>query len=213
LSRSTQQLIESLAKDLEPVRRLRPPLVRAVLWLAIVASVAAVLLALFAHLDIFLGRWNGHALEMISPLLTGILGVLAAFHISIPGRSRWWLAAPLPALAVWLATSGYGCYRHWLEQGADGWHVGNSGRCFMFILAVSVPLALFLFFMLRSARPLIPRQVASMGALGVAGLAAFLLQFFHPFDVTFMDLGLHVAAVVVVIASSALLARPALGAA
>ena len=36
--------------------------------------------------------------------------------------------------------------------------------------------------------------MASVGALGVAGLAAFILQFFHPFDVTIMDLGTHVAA-------------------
>jgi hypothetical protein len=40
---TTPQLIDSLAADVKPVRRLRPPLVRAGLWLgAFVAIVAAV---------------------------------------------------------------------------------------------------------------------------------------------------------------------------
>ena len=36
------------------------------------------------------------------------------------------------------------------------------------------------------------------GGLGAASLAAFLLQFFHPFDVTFMDLAVHAFAVTLV---------------
>ena len=36
----------------------------------------------------------------------------------------------------------------------------------------------------------------------VAALAAFLLQFFHPFDVTFMDLSVHLVAVGIVVAVS-----------
>jgi hypothetical protein len=46
--------------------------------------------------------------------------------------------------------------------------------------------------------------VAVVGALGASSLTAFLLQFFHPFDLTFMDLAIHaigVAVVVMVIAS------------
>ena len=38
-----------------------------------------------------------------------------------------------------------------------------------------------------------------MGAVGVAGLASFVLQFFHPFDVTIMDLGTHLAALALLI--------------
>jgi hypothetical protein len=44
----------------------------------------------------------------------------------------------------------------------------------------------------------------------VASLAAFLLQFFHPFDVTFIDLGLHLAAVATVIVLARAAARPGL---
>lgn len=49
-----------------------------------------------------------------------------------------------------------------------------------------------------------------MGGLAAAGLAAFLLQFFHPFDVTVMDLLLHTLAVGIVLLVARALARPLL---
>ena len=52
---------------------------------------------------------------------------------------------------------------------------------------------------------------AALGAVGVAGLSAFILQFFHPFDVTLLDLGAHLAGVLVLIAAMTLIARPAIG--
>ncbi len=77
--------------------------------------------------------------------------------------------------------------------------MGESAACFAWIVGVSIPLGLGLLFVVRRAKPLNPAAPTVMGALGVAGIAAFVLQFFHPFDVTFMDLGLHVVAVALVI--------------
>jgi uncharacterized membrane protein len=74
---------------------------------------------------------------------------------------------------------------------------------------VSLPLAVSLIVLLRRARPLAPVRVAAMGALGVAAIAAFILQFFHPFDVTFMDLGIHAVAVAIVVAAVAGVERAA----
>ena len=135
---------------------------------------------------------------MIGTLFTGVAGIIAAFHLSLPDRSRLWALLPLPPLMLWIAASGYSCYRHWLAFGPNGWQIGESGDCFVFILGVSAPLGAALYFVLRKARPLDPVATAALGGAGVAGLAAFLLQFFHPFDVTFMDLGIHLAAVLVV---------------
>jgi hypothetical protein len=102
---------------------------------------------------------------------------------------------------IWLAASGYGCYRNWLVRGADGsLALGHSADCFIFILTASIPMGLALFFALRRARPLNAVPVLAVGALGVAGLAAAALQLFHPFDVTVTDLALHVAAVGLVVA-------------
>ena len=202
MNEATDRLIGRLVAEAAPVRRLRPPLVRAALWLVAVAAVGALAVALFSDLATFERRAQDPklVLELIGTLLTGIAAVIAAFYLSLPDRSGAWALLPLPPLALWIASSGYSCYRHWITFGPDGWALGESGQCFRFILAVSVPLGIALFLLLRKARPLAPVRVAAVGGLGVAGLAAFLLQFFHPFDVTVLDLATHLAAVGLVVA-------------
>jgi len=71
--------------------------------------------------------------------------------------------------------------------------------CLALLEDASLPLAAGLFWMLRRARPIAPLPVAALGTLGVAATAAFILQFFHPFDVTAIDLGLHLAAIALVV--------------
>jgi len=64
--------------------------------------------------------------------------------------------------------------------------------------------------MLRQARPIAPLPGAARGALGGAATAAFILEFFHPFDVTVIDLTLHVSAVCLVVVLVTSLRRPLL---
>jgi len=196
----TERLIGRLSADLEPVRRLRAPPLRAALWLAIVFALIALALWLFADWGAFLSRMAlpRRALECAATALTGITAVLAAFVSSVPGRSRWWAALPAPPFALWLAAGGLGCLQNGWSLHGPGGFLGDSSHCFVFIVAVSVPLAIALFWMLRQARPIAPLRVAALGTLGVAGLAAFVLEFFHPFDVTVIDLALHLAAVALV---------------
>jgi len=194
-------LIRALAAEAGPVRRLRPPLLRAMLWLAAVAAAAALLVAAFADLPLFASRIEDAKLrlELAGTLLTAIAAVIAAFHLSLPDRSAAWSLLPLPPLALWIGASGYSCWRHWLAYGPDGWSLGESADCFLMILGASLPLGVALTLMLRQARPLAPERVAAVGGLGIAAIAALLLQFFHPFDVTFMDLGVHAVTVGLVI--------------
>lgn len=203
MSGNTELLIARLAASAGPVRRLRPPLLRAALWLAAVAAALALAILIFADLGIFARRASDSklALELTGTLLTGILATIAAFELSLPDRSARWALLPLPSLALWIGASGYSCWRHWISYGPGGWQIGESANCFRFILGVSVPLAVSLLWLLRRAKPLTPVRVAAMGGLGVAGIAAFALQFFHPFDVTFMDLGVHAVAVAIVVAA------------
>ena len=84
-------------------------------------------------------------------------------------------------------------------RGPAGLGKGETADCFLWIVGFGVPLAVALFVVLRRSHPLSPGPVAAMAGLGVASLAAFLLQFFHPFDVTLIDLGLHIAAVATVV--------------
>jgi hypothetical protein len=66
--------------------------------------------------------------------------------------------------------------------------------------------------MLRRAYPIAPLPVAALGTLGVAASAATLLQFFHPFDITVLDLGFHLAAVGFIVFLGAALRNPLLAA-
>lgn len=200
--RNTEQLIESLSRGVAPVRPLPPPARRALLWLTAVALVTGLVLLRYADLAAFAARFAAPrmTIEAAAILLTGVTAVIAAFHLSLPDRSSLWRYAPLPPLALWIGTSTLGCLQYGLGLGPPGHRAGESTHCFAFIVGVSVPLAVLLYAVLRRARPLDPLPVALTAALGVAALAAFILQFFHHFDVTATDLVVHLAAVLFVVA-------------
>jgi hypothetical protein len=210
----TDKLIEDLAGTLQPVRRLHAPLWRAGAWLLAVAAVCAVLILRFANLAIFMQRVAvpRTAAECAATAVTGITAVIAAFMLSVPGRSTRWALLPLPPFLSWLGASGLGCLQNGLSLHTGGSFIGHSGHCFVFITAASVPLAIALFAMLRRARPIAPLPVAALGTLGVAAIAAFILQFFHPFDVTVIDLTLHLAAIGLMVLVGTALRRPLLAA-
>ena len=198
---TTQDLIESLAADVKPVRRLRPPLARAIVWLAVFVTVVGVVTLVTGAWPAMIARLENarFAIEMAATFFTGLAAVIAGFYLSLPDRSRFWMFLPLPALLLWLASSGYGCYRNWIAYGPQGWRLGRSSDCFVFIITMSIPAAIALYLVLRRALPLDPLRVMAAGGLGVAALAAATLQFYHPFDVTIIDLTVHVIAVLIVV--------------
>jgi hypothetical protein len=210
----TEQLIRRLTVDLRPVRRLRPPAVRALQSLAVISGLSLILLLAGARPAVIQARIAQPriALECVAMLATGITAVFSAFFLSVPGRSRRWGLLPLPALWLWLTVSGLGCLRNGLSLHGPGGFVGESGHCFLFIAGLSAPLSALLFARLRRARPIAPLPVALAGTLASAALAAFLLEFFHPFDVTVIDLTLHLAAMGLVVAVGAAFRRPLLAA-
>jgi hypothetical protein len=206
----TENLIESLAGSLTPVRPLRAPVIRTGAWLLIISAAAVLVIMGFANLPVFAQRMAVPrvALECLGSLLTAISATFVAFELSVPGRSARWAWLPLPPFLLWLGASGMGCLANGLGVHAAQ---GESARCFIFIAGVSVPLSIGLFWMLRRARPIAPLPVATFGTLGVAAASATLLQFFHPFDITGLDLVFHVAAVGFVVFLGAALRRPLLG--
>jgi len=103
---TTPDLIEALAANLTPVRRLRPPVTRAACWLLLAALVLA-LLAVSQGIRPDLAqllREPTFILGMSGALLTGVLAAVAAFMLSLPDRSRFCLLLPAPALVLWLST-------------------------------------------------------------------------------------------------------------
>lgn len=209
--RPTEELIRSLAADAAPVKPLAPPLRRGLLALALLALTGTALVLAFGDVEGLLARYAGRearlALESGAMLLTATLALLGAFVVSIPGRSRRWLLTPLPPFLVWLGLSGVGCYEQFAATGAMGNLPGESADCFRFLVAGSLIVGLPLLWLLARARPVEPLPVAALGGLGAAAATAFVLQFFHPFQMTWADLAVHLFAVVLIVLAASLSRR------
>lgn len=209
-------VIDALAADVRPVTPMPSPRRRASTTLAAVALVGACAVCLLSDprqlLTIHAGREMMLMAEMAAMLATGLIAVTAAFFVSVPGRSRLWLAAPMPFFVAWLLLSGAGCYRDFIRGVSGQWAMGQSMHCLFFIVGTSAVLAPFLLWRLARAAPIDPIPVALLGGLGLAAISAFLLQFFHPFAVTAIDLVVHVVAVFAVVVIVGLLNRRALAA-
>ena len=203
--RSCDALIDRLGTELVPVRRLRPPSVRTIGWLLVVAAIAAILLRHYGiggMQERFVNTpdlaWAG-----LGALVTAITAGWAAFALSVPGRSAalGWL--PLPGALVWIFASGFGCLRQWVAPGTQVSTVHQSVDCLVFIIAFSVPLSALMIVLLRRAYPLRPVLTAVMVGLASAAASASLLEICHAYDATATDLLTHAIAVGVVVAINA----------
>jgi len=186
----TPDLIASLAANATPVRRLRPPVIRAAWWLLLAAVVLTLLAVNQGIRPDLVQRLQepAFAVSMAAALLTGVLAAIAAFLVSLPDRSRLWLLLPVPALIIWLSNVGYQCLTQWVAIGPDGVGLGEAARCFATLVLTSLPLSLAMLVMLRYAALLRPTAATFMGSLAVAAITATALSLFHTIDSTVMIL-------------------------
>jgi hypothetical protein len=209
----TSELIDTLATSATPVRRLRPPSLRAAGWLLLAAVVLA-LLALLHGLRPDLAdclRQASFVTAMTAALLTAVLAALASFRLSLPESSRWWALLPFPALAVWVSTIGYGCLTDWVAIGPGGVRLGEAAECFATLLITSVPLSVAMLVMLRHAATLRPTIVSATGGLAIAAVTSFVLSLIHEFDATIMILVWNLGTAALIAALASLSGRSAFG--
>jgi hypothetical protein len=173
-----------------PVRRLRPPLVRAGRWLLLAALILGLLAVSHGVRPDLPQRLQqaGFTVGTGASLLTGMCAAFAAFMLSLPDRSRLWLLVPIPALSIWLSTIGYQCLTHWVSFEPNGMQLGETARCFTTLVLTSLPLSLAMLVMLRHAGPLRPTATAFTGSLAVGAITATGLSLFHELDATVMIL-------------------------
>lgn len=198
---SDDQLVRELTTDLTPVNRLASPLVRVLVWLALVAGIAAGL-ALIQDLQPLVRRFAGSLDLCASALgssLTAVLSGVAAFQLSLPDRKPSWVLLPLPAAALWIGASATDCLRSWTVISAGSLALGGTDHCLLFILGISAPLSILFIVMLRSGYSLQPNLTSIASGLASAAAAATLLNFIHVHDETASDLAVHAFAVSAVI--------------
>jgi hypothetical protein len=192
MSKNTQALIDSLSRDLSPVRPLRNPLIRTALWVALLVPYTALVIIVLGFL---LKRPistldRPFLMEQTFALLTGITAAMAAFASTIPGRKRTYLLSPVLPLIAWLGTLGKNC----LATGPLA-ITGHNVWCFPFVIILGTAPAILLCKMLRRGAPLTPNVTAGLGALAAAGVGNFCVRLVHQEDVTLMLLIWHVGGV------------------
>ena len=125
---NTPELIDALVESAEPVRRLRPPLTRAALWLLFAIFVLGLIgITHGVRSDIYEQlQQPAFVVGMFGALATGVLAAVASFRISLPDGSRFWFLLPLLPLALWVSTIGYGCFTD-LDQHEPRWRPRRRG--------------------------------------------------------------------------------------
>lgn len=210
--RNTSELIDALVDSATPVRRLASPLRRTCVWLALAALLLALLCLIHGVRPDLSMRLEQpvFVVGMLGALATTVLAALASFKLNLPESRRWWLLLPLPALAIWVSTIGYGCLTDWVSMSPDGIRIGEAARCFATLVMTSAPLSVAMLIMLRYAAPLRPTVVSAVGGLAVAAMTSFALSLLHSLDATIMILiwNLGMAALIAGMASA--LGRPML---
>ena len=209
----TDDLIAQLAAEVRPVRPLRPPLLRALFWLAIAVVVIGVVVTVVGIRPDFMEEMGEthYQLEWAGALLTGVLSAIAAFHVSLPDRPRAWALLPLPGLAFWLFSIGYGCMTDWVRLGPQGFAFGTSFFCFRSILLISLPLSVALLVMLRFAGSVRPVATIASAMLAASALSACGVSMFHGDEATLMVLVWHGGAVALLVGLGTLLNRRLFG--
>jgi len=209
----TDDLIENLARHAAPVRPLASPMRRASMWLSVAVGLVVMVFALEGprpDLAVKMSQ-TPYMLEWLASLATGWAAAVAAFHLSLPDRSRRWLLLPLVPAAAWLSSIGYGCLTDWVRLGPDGFSIGTSWGCFRAILFVSLPLTALQLVMLRHASRLRPVETLAMGSLAAAAFSAAGLSLYHHLDTALMVLIWHLGSIGVVVTAWSLGARRIFG--
>jgi hypothetical protein len=180
----TEDLIDGLARDIQPVRRLWNPWFRATVWVA----ATSVYLAAMAAITSPPGRLvSGFAdlrfsLEQLAAAILGLTAGAAALGIVVPGRSFRILIAPIVAATLWLAIVVAGGVQDALRYGATGIPIQTDWPCVAAIVVGGALPAVALAYMLRRGAPLTPGLTLALAALSAASLANVSACLVRPHD-------------------------------
>ena len=184
-----------------------PPTLRAILWLDAVLLLGAGLALAGRGPELPAGADLWTWLALAGSTLTAVLSALAAFHLCKETDNGVWTSLPVPALALWIASSVLGYLT--MPAGAEPWGdtLEEAAECFAFLLKSGLPLLALIVAMLWHAGHAAPHGVLAMGGLASAGAAGTLLLLVHAHASSVLDVCAHAAALVVTLAIAAAAAR------
>ena len=177
------------------------PLTSALIVLTVLVSAEALYVYTFANPALTARVMRDHSTlaELTGAGLTLTAAIIAAFRIHVRGRTLPWRTVPLAIFILWQMHSIFMC----ADVPAQSILYSHSPHCLLFILAVSIPIALPLFTALRLHNPNLGWSASAMTGLAVSAAAILLLQFFHDFATNPGDWSIHLLAMGIVVGSSA----------
>ena len=200
-----QALIDQLSRSAMPVRRPWPASIRALLVATISLASGLVLTNGLRNPWHSLLDDNGWGLiQIILTLSTGVVVLVAAFELSIPGkrsRLQWVGAAVAPC---WL----FACLGVILLSHVPFGTLDDGVYCFRFLVVASLPMMGAVVIALRRTRSPQPTRTLLCAGGGVSALAASLLALCHPSSLKLVDFSMHLAAIACVIGSTILIGWP-----
>jgi hypothetical protein len=201
----TDDLIEQLARGVEPVVPLQGPWRRAATWLvgaAVYIGVLASMMTSSANVTA-----NGVAWRFLLPQVASIVvsgaAAAAAFASMVPGVSSRVLLWPAGAVVVWIGTLLVGSVQEWQTIGSAGGLAQQREWLCVATIGVGGALpALAMARMLRHGAPLTPRATGALVTLAAAGLANVGACISHPHASSAVVLVWHGATVLALVGIS-----------
>ena len=160
----THELIKRLVADLQPVRPLRSPSERALVWLALALPYVAFVVRdkLMMADPLQVAADARFVVEQGATLATALAAAIAAFRSIIPGFDRRILLLPLAPLGLWIASVGRGCAQDWVRLGAAGLTLRPDWDCLAPATVIGIVPALAMLAMLQGPAAL-PARHAGLG--------------------------------------------------
>lgn len=204
----TEDLIEQLAREVQPVQRLRPVAVRTVGWAVLAAlSLGVVLFLMGVRRD--LGEVYddpGFALEAALLIVTALSAAVGALIVSIPGAERsagvrWIPVTAAAASVLWVA----GDMALAAASGAPTGRLTFAWHCVYKTASVAAVPGIALFMMVRRAAPLQAGWAGMLAILATAAVGVLGANVICPTDRPLHMLVWHVAPLMVLAALGAAL--------
>ncbi len=195
----TEELIERLAAQATPIRPLRPPSARLLMWAALAVPMVIVVALIMGLRD---DLWQHLAeplfqLRLGASLATALLAALAGLTLGVPGRTWAWVLAPLLPLSLWLASLGRQCLLEFRGEAEAELLVPPHLECLPdIVVMIALPTIVMLMMVLKGAG-FHRRLELALGGLAAAALSNAALSLAHPVDAGLLVLLLQMAVVAV----------------
>ena len=184
----TERLVERLAAELTPVRRIARTGTRLAWWLLISVPAAGLVAWASGLRPDLVARLADRSflVEEGAALLTALVGVYAALCAGLPDQPGWKMWLPMAPVALWFGVLGRQCLDVFLRMGPEGLSITPDAMCLPAIALGGLAPAIAIVVLLRGSGKFRTTGACLCGALGAAALGAAALRLYHMEDAAIM---------------------------